>query len=117
MNDCQDHHTYILSWDCFGLESCINATQEDINRTWNLLRDSNEVSTDVAQVLQQLIFRARFNTQRHYEIYAIDVDNTITEDDIVSQFESNPQGMADLVRSRGRKIYSDRANKDSIKIV
>ncbi len=60
--------------------------------------------------------RARFNPQRHYEIYAIDCDKDITADAWRVMWETCPQETADLVRARGHKIYSDRANKQEIKI-
>ena len=59
--------------------------------------------------------RARTNTQRCYEIYAIGVDGSITQDDIAAMFKTDPQYAADLIRERGEKIYSDRrTQKDAI---
>ena len=63
-----------------------------------------------------LAMRAKFNSHRFYEIYAIDVDDGITSDDIKDWFESAPQEMADLIRKRGRKLYSDRRDKRRIRI-
>lgn len=104
--------TYILSWDMYGLESCINASAIDREKVWNTLANKEGRNQNLNQILQYLTMRARFNTQRHYEIYAIEVDNTITEDDLVEQFKQHPQAMADLIRKQGRKIYSDRMDKD-----
>jgi hypothetical protein len=46
------------------------------------------------------------------------MDSGITDQDIRAMFEENPQAMADLIRERGHKIYSDRYNDgDRAKIV
>ena len=41
----------------------------------------------------------------------------ISDEDIRSMFENDPQGSADLIRDRGRKIYSDRRDATAVKIV
>ena len=109
--------TYILSWDQTGLEACINVTEIEKEEMWNTLKsvESNRTSK-VGSILQSLTLRARFNTQRHYEIYAIDIANGITKEDLESMFNDDPQGSADLIRSRGRQLYSDRAEPNRILI-
>ena len=109
--------TYILSWDQTGLEACINVTEIEKEEMWNTLKsvESNRTSK-VGSILQSLTLRARFNTQRHYEIYAIDVADGITKEDLESMFNDDPQGSADLIRSRGRQLYSDRAAPDRVVI-
>ena len=108
-----ESETYVLAWDMYGLESCICASQIEKERVWNVLANK-EVRNDgnsVSHILHMLTMRARFNTQRHYEIYAIDVDSSITKEDLTNQFKQAPQEMAELIRSRGRKLYSDRQNR------
>jgi hypothetical protein len=60
--------------------------------------------------------RAKLNTHRHYEIYAVDCDEGVNEGLWRVMWETNPQGTADLIREKGLKIYSDRAEKNRIKI-
>lgn len=114
-------HTYVLSWDCHGLEAVINISDIEKENMWAALSDISENSNKgrpntVNSIVNMLMLRARFNTQRHYEIYAIDTDASITAEDLRQQFDDNPQGMADLIRERGRQLYSDRVNQDKIKI-
>lgn len=109
--------TYIVSWDCHGLESCINASELESERVFNILANRpDKRNNNLGQILTTLTLRARFNSQRHYEIYAVDVDESIGQQDLVQMFETNPQGMADLIRARGRELYSDRAREDQVKI-
>lgn len=111
-----DSTVYILSWDMHGLESCVNATELDQQRTLEILSDKGTGYNKLGHMVSYLRLRAQANSQRHYEIYSITVDSTISKEDLVEQFEQNPQAMADLVRSRGNKIYSNRMEKDRIKI-
>jgi hypothetical protein len=71
----------------------------------------------VYDIVQKMILRGRANSQRHYELYAIDCDENISEDDFKQWFDTAPQAAADLIRSRGLKIFSDRARENRVKIV
>jgi cytidylate kinase len=94
----------------YGLEACINVTEIEHNRILNILSNKPK-SANINMSLNALMLRAKFNPQRHYEIYMIDVDDSISKDDLVDFFKETPQSAADLVRSRGQKIYSDRKSK------
>jgi len=63
-----------------------------------------------------MILRAQVNSQRHYELYAVDCDINISKQDIEKMFEDSPQAAADLFRSRGHKMYGDRANRNRVVI-
>jgi hypothetical protein len=43
-------------------------------------------------------------------------DDTVTADDLKSMFDDDPQGSAELIRQRGRVLYSDRQKAGDIKI-
>jgi len=113
---------FILSWDCLGLESVINATQIDQDYMWEVLTTTNQDqvnfrSNKLGEIFRMLTLRARYNSHRHYEIYSIEVDDGISEDDLREMFEDNPQASADLIRKRGRKLYSDRLDTAGAKIL
>lgn len=100
-------HTYVLSWDMHGLESCVNISDIDKENMWAALKETDDSpangrSNTVSSIVNMLVLRARFNSQRHYEIYAIDTDDDISVQDLRQQFEDNPQEMAILIRSRGQ---------------
>lgn len=100
-------------WDCLGLEYCEDITRREQAQMWAELKGTK---ADLGKYpsLSALVLRARFNSQRHYEIWAVDVDHTITAEDMIDMFNQNPQGMADLVRSRGRQLYSDRQTTKAV---
>ena len=110
-------NTFVLSWDCLGLEACVNVTDIDKRKMWSTLKDE-DTSRDpnIGHIVSMLTLRARYNGQRHYEIYAIDTVEEITEKDLKEMFEQDPQGSSDLIRQRGRQLYSDRYAENQIKI-
>lgn len=112
-------NAYIVYWCNEGLESVTPITQYeqwDADNTFRVLNDEDPIRNPLNTIIQTMILRARFNSQRHYEIYAIEADPGITDRDIEAMFDSNPQGSADTIRRIGVKIYSDRAKNERVKI-
>ena len=100
--------TFCVMWDCNGLEA-IGEVADPAMKTWAILANKPVPREDFNVMHWEM--RARYNSQRHYEIYAIGVDGSITQEDIVDMFKTDPQYAADLIRDRGEKIYSDRRTK------
>lgn len=112
-------NAYLVYWCEEGLESVVPITeyeQWDRDNTFRVLNNQETVRNPLNQVIQNMILRAKFNGQRHYELYAVDCDNSINKTDIEQMFEDDPQTAADLFRSRGHRLYSDRAEKNCVKI-
>jgi hypothetical protein len=107
---------FLVSWDCQGLEAVINITDYEKETTWATLKNEDP-PVRLGSMVNHLMLRARANSQRHYEIYTMNVEEGISDEDIRGMFESDPQGSADLIRDRGNKIYSDRENLVDRKIV
>lgn len=112
-------NTFIISWDQLGVECVFNASEVDRQTTFEMLqgtynKDASKRSS--GELLHFLKLRAKFNSHRFYEIYAIEVEDGIEHQDIKDMFESDPQGSADLIRSRGTCLYSDRQDLTKVKI-
>ena len=117
-----NNETFLISWDMTGLEAIVCISEMARQETWQaLIQDHTKEnhksrSSTVNELVNKITLRARYNSQRHYEIYLIDVDSTITDKDLKDFFEADPQAAADLIRSRGRQLYSDRIRGSEIKI-
>jgi hypothetical protein len=112
-------NAYLVYWCEEGLESVVPITEYehcDRDNMFRVLNDHETVRNPLNQIIQNMMLRARVNNQRHYELYAIDCDNSIDKTDIEQMFENDPQSAADLFRSRGHRLYSDRAEKNRVKI-
>jgi hypothetical protein len=98
-------NVFIVVWDCIGLEYVGNVTADEQARTWAALKSEPYASS--LPSLNALILRARYNSQRHYEIYAVSAVDGISAEDIREMFEASPQTAADTIRRLGERIYSD----------
>jgi hypothetical protein len=103
---------FAIMWDCHGLE-VVEAVPEPADTTFALLMGVEPPRTP--NILHWQL-RARYNSQRHYEIYIITATPGIDCDDIRSMFEANPQTAADTIRRIGHKFYSDRSQEDRVVI-
>ena len=100
-------HTFVITWDCNGLEFIADVTQIEQEKVWAKL--TNQEEANHLPNLMHLQLRARFNSHRHYEIYIFTAVAGIHKDDIIKMFEQNPQSAADTIRKIGHCHYSDRA--------
>ena len=103
---------FAIMWDCNGLEA-VERVPNPADRTFALLKG---VEPPRPPNIMHWELRARYNSQRHYEIYIITADSGITEDDIRNMFEAGPQTAADTIRRIGEKFYSDRQDETQVVI-
>jgi hypothetical protein len=101
-------HMFAVMWDCNGLETIVDVTECQQQRTWAMLKGIRNPPIEVPNLMHWKL-RAQANPQRHYEIYVLEVQDGITVEDVRVAFEADPQEMADTVRRIGHKFYSDRA--------
>ena len=114
-------NAFLFMWDMHGIESIVPITRYekwDQTQVMQILGGKQDRSepNPLNITLNAMTLRARYNSQRHYEIYCIDCDESITEDDWAIMWDDDPQGCAELVRERGIKIYSDRAKPNNVRI-
>ena len=110
---------FLVVWDMMGLESVIDITEwehESEELLLTMIQTGQSAQSKYGPILSSLLLRARFNSHRHYEIYAVAATDGINREDITNMFEQNPQGSADTIRRLGVKVYSDRGKKDLVKI-
>ena len=104
-------NAYLFMWNCHGIESIVPITQyEDQHKLdiWNILQEKPTGKNPLNDIMMSMEMRARFNSVRNYEIYAMDCEEGITEEDLFDFWDTSPQAAADLTRERGVRIYSDR---------
>jgi hypothetical protein len=108
-------HQFLIVWDNLGLECCIDVTADQQRRMWQKLK-GEPVSETAIPNYQHLLLRARYNSQRRYEIYTCEATDGITAEDIREMFEADPQSAADTIRRRGHCLHSDRAERHRVAI-
>jgi hypothetical protein len=113
-------NAYIFSWDMTGVEAIIPISEYEDWETaqaFGKLAGKNVKQNPVNEIISRLTMRARFNSQRHYEIYAIDCDESFTPEVWSKLWDESPQMCADMIREKGVKIWSDRVNEKVQRIV
>lgn len=101
---------FAIMWDCYGLEAVVRIP-DPADTTFAVL--ANKPKPEMPNI-NMWALRARFNTQRNYEIYIITAKPGISEDDIRAMFENDPQGAAETIRRIGEKFFSDRETKERL---
>jgi hypothetical protein len=109
------NHRFLVMWCNEGLESVVDITADEQRQMWETLKGKTLTETAVPNI-NHMILRARYNTQRHYEIYTVEATEGISADDIRDMFENSPQTAADIIRERGNCLHSDRVTDDRVLI-
>lgn len=103
---------FAIMWDCHGLET-VEPIPDPAMQSWRALQN---LPPKLGPNLNHWELRARYNSQRHYEIYIITAQPGIEKEDIEQMFEASPQTAADTIRRIGKCFYSNRAREDQIVI-
>jgi len=103
-------------WCNEGLEAVVPVPELDHEQAkmWETL--GGPTQPDISHTIWALTLRARLNSHRFYEIYAITAVEGIEKDDIVEMFNNAPQEAADTMRRIGAKMFSNRAEPNRVKI-
>lgn len=112
-------NAYLFAWDQTGIESIIPITQYenwDQQQLINILKEKPTASNPINSIVNSLVLRARYNSQRHYEIYVIDCSPELDEEFWRGQWQEYPQATADLIRERGLKLFNGRARDTTVVI-
>lgn len=100
---------FLVMWDCEGLECLFDITGFEHDAMISGLKNE---AFKMPFNLTTLMLRARYNSQRSYEIYTFEVEGEMNRDDMAEAFNADPQYFANLIRKKGNKIYSDYTPKN-----
>ena len=111
-------NVFLVMWCNEGLECIIPVDMSKIGDGADMLAiledRKNEYELKMSKTLNMMKLRARFNSQRHYEIYALRTAGDISKKNLESLFEHSPQSAANLIRERGAKLHSARATEKAV---
>jgi hypothetical protein len=83
-----------------------------INR--DFLQFGDEKKLEMPGLINIAMTKARANSQRHPEVWAYDTEQDFSEAEMRSMWEESPQGMADLVRGRGKLLFREARGRQVI---
>ena len=110
-------NAFIFAWDMYGIDSIVPITQYegiDKENTLRILKDQERRRNPLDGIVRSLVLRAQMNTQRRYEIYAVDCTVDMDLDFWNRQWNDYPQETADIIRERGHKLYSARSYRHTV---
>ncbi len=113
-------NAYLFSWDCTGVEAIIPISQYedwDTVNAFSVLEGKSPSPSPLNSTINAILLRARYNAQRFYEVYAVDCDPGITEQDWRDMWDASPQMCADMIRKRGVKLYGEGMGRQKAVIV
>lgn len=99
------YHRFILSWDMLGVEMVHDIDGEQSRRVEAALKGEVYQYQDPGQLMEKASLRARFNTHRNCEVYAIALPDHLSEDDVREMINGNFETMTGLIKKKGIKIY------------
>ncbi len=91
---------YLAYFDELGFETIIDLTDYDKKAMWASLSNKQ---TEERLPVGALIMRAKLNPHRSPEIWTFQSETNIRS--LVHLSEVNPQGLADLIREHGTKVF------------
>jgi hypothetical protein len=98
---------YICMWDERGFETLKDCSSWERESLLNTI--AGKELTPAPVNLQAMTMRARFNPQRHYEIWTFNTEESLDEETLWRYAEDNPQALADMIRARGKRLYGEPA--------
>jgi len=110
-------NAFIFAWDMYGIDSIVPITQYegiDKENTLRILKDQERRRNPLDGIVRSLVLRAQMNTERRYEIYAVDCTVDMDLDFWNRQWNDYPQETADIIRERGHKLYSARSYRHTV---
>ena len=114
---------YLAMWDMLGLESLFEVDpymkeyeEWEKKKIVSILKDEQVHPVKPQTIpLQMMILRARYNSQRAYEIY--EFNSTLAYKELKDAFDDNPQPIVEWIRENGKKVYSDYVKQERKMIV
>jgi hypothetical protein len=113
-------NAYLIMWCSEGLESIVPITeyeQAERHSLFDTIKTGEKPKNELGTILNCMMLRARCNSQRFYEIYAVDCDQDITKESLECAFDDNPNAAAQLIRARGVHIWGESMKQSKLKIL
>ncbi len=113
-------NAYLFVWTEYGIENIVPITQFenwDAENMWKILQDKQPEVNPLGSIISYALIRARYNSERRYEVYAMDCEEGITEQDLYDMWENSPQYAADITRAKGVCLFGASKKPEKVKIV
>ena len=95
-------------WECLQDITDLHPDQYEKGQLIEALKGNTPKRNPLLSQLSTMTLRARYNSQRCYEIYVFTTEDTIDFKDVEDWMIGDPQGLVDWIRvNHYSKVYSD----------
>lgn len=122
MNLRDETYSFLAMWDIYGLEviydlepAFAEIQQWEKDNLFRMIKEEEHPNKPKPIPLNQMILRARMNSQRSYEIYEFKSEFDINE--VKDLFKTKPQVIVNWIRENGYKVYSDYSATQSKQVI
>jgi len=122
MNSLNETYSFLAMWDIYGLEAIFDVQYaRDQIENWekselfNILKEEKPKLKPKPIPLNQMLIRARMNSQRSYEIY--EFKSSLDMEEVKELFRTKPQVVVEWIRENGYKIYSDYSPEQTNQVI
>lgn len=98
---------WVVLFDNEGVDTLIPWADLAQDRMITKLSGGKIKSENPQHIISRLMLRARFNSQRHPEVWTYETDMDMEYAEMRSLWEANPQYMADLIRVKGEQLLGE----------
>jgi hypothetical protein len=106
---------WVVLFDNEGLDTLVPWSELVEETVMSKLSGEPRVGPNPQHIVSNTMMRARLNTQRNTEVWAYNTSDDIDVDTMREVWDSSPQYMADLVRSKGTNLFGkDHSKKPKI---
>jgi len=102
---------WLAFWCNEGFEGLINVSDYINNGKKELIEKiktgqepKRSAERDLNSIIHGMTIRARFNPERHYELYTFNAGSNMSEETIKEWFDNSPQSAVDWIRKNGTPI-------------
>jgi len=76
----------------------------------DVIKGANPADNPLNSMLHGMMLRARFNSQRHYEMYMFTSTDDVDEPSVIKWSEDEPQSLVDWIRLNGHVFVKKAAD-------
>lgn len=105
---------WLVYWDNTGFEGIVDVGARLEKEAFDLLVHDKRQDQSISSIYNMMTMRARFNPQRHPEIWTFTSNEDITEESLREVADRDPQWLVDWIRKNGTKMYGERGTKPRI---
>ena len=107
---------WIVLFDNEGLDTLVPYSDMVEEQVMSKLA-GGKMNRDAQHTISRIMLRARFNEQRHPEVWCYSTAEDMEYKDMRDLWEASPQYMADLIRKSGQQLHGTKPGQQRAPVI